>query len=108
MIQILTTGRLLSPCRRPDIALGLAAINKVFYLISGRTGKFGFTTSMYPSKLNEQYTPIDYGTNEPSASPTQSPELQQLEQFPVTWIAAAVPAAVISIILLTYFKKRHR
>jgi nitrous oxidase accessory protein NosD len=44
-----------------------------------------------------------------SPSPTQSSEPQQLEQFPATWVAAvAVPAAVVSIILLVYFKKHRR
>lgn len=53
-----------------------AVIDDMVYLIGGRTGQWGYMTFMYPSALNEQYTPIDYGNPiepTPSPSPTPSP-----------------------------------
>jgi len=114
------------PTSRMDFAI--AVVNDTLYAIGGRIYDYLPIDYPYPgspgyypyivteSAANEQYTPLGYGTPDPSyqspspspsASPTPSPEPQQLDQYPVTWIAAAVPAAVITIGLLIYFKK-HR
>lgn len=51
-----------------------ANVDDTIYLIGGRTGQWGVITFMYPSNLNEKYTPIGYGTfNLPSATSTPSP-----------------------------------
>ncbi|MCW4046930.1 MAG: hypothetical protein NWE99_05135 [Candidatus Bathyarchaeota archaeon] len=51
-----------------------AVLDDVIYLIGGRTGQWGYMTFMYPSTLNEQYTPIGYGNpNEPTPSPSLTP-----------------------------------
>lgn len=106
---------------------GVAVINDILYVIGGRSYTFPYPAysphSITQSAANEAYTPVGYGTPDPdytpptpsptpspsaSPSPTPSPEPQPLDQFPVTWIAAAVPVAVISIGVLIYFKKyRH-
>jgi N-acetylneuraminic acid mutarotase len=52
----------------------VAVVDDMFYLIGGRTGQWGYMTFMYPSTLNEQYTPIGYGTPD-TATPTPSPTL---------------------------------
>ncbi len=43
------------------------------YLIGGRTGIWGQITLEYPSGLNEQYTPAEYGTPDPSYLATITP-----------------------------------
>jgi N-acetylneuraminic acid mutarotase len=48
-------------------------INDEFYVVGGRTGQHGYITLMSPSAINEKYTPIDYGTPDPSyVAPTDS------------------------------------
>jgi hypothetical protein len=57
--------------------------------------------------VNEQYTPIGYGTPEQFPS-YPSPEPQQ-DTFPTTLvgIASGISVAVLGLGLLVYFKKRH-
>lgn len=71
-----------------------AAINDKFYVVGGRTGQHGVITWMEPTAVNEQYTPIGYGTQ-------LQPELVY---------AAAAGAAAITIIVITAvaLKKRHK
>jgi N-acetylneuraminic acid mutarotase len=109
-----------------------AVIDDTFYVIGGRTGQWGYMTFMYPSTLNEQYTPIGYGapdtpTPSPSPTPLPSPSPTQTatpsptattpseptstprpEPFPTAPVAAAsvASATAIGISLLLYFKKR--
>jgi N-acetylneuraminic acid mutarotase len=119
------------------MCFAVAVVNDIIYAIGGRSYTFPYPADVpyviTESAANEAYTPVGYGTPDPdyeppapspapsptptptqspspsaSPSPIQSPEPQQLEQFPGAWVAAvAVPAAVVSIILLVYFKK-HR
>jgi N-acetylneuraminic acid mutarotase len=44
----------------------VAVVNETFYLIGGRTGQWGYITMEYPTTLNERYTPVGYGTPDPS------------------------------------------
>lgn len=49
-------------------------LDDTIYLIGGRTGQWGYITFMYPSTLNEQYTPIGYGQpDEPAPNTTSMP-----------------------------------
>lgn len=108
---------------------GVAVVDDKIYAIGGFVTSFRDELARMSGEptftnvgINEVYTPIGYGTPDPdykpptpsptpsssaSPSPTPSPEPQQLDQFPVIWIAAAVPAVVITIGLLVYFKKYH-
>jgi N-acetylneuraminic acid mutarotase len=56
----------------------------------------------------EQYTPIGYGTIQPSPEPSSTPEPQS-EPFPTTIVVAASVAivAVVGVVLLVYFRKRN-
>jgi hypothetical protein len=47
------------------VSYGLAVINDTFYVIGGGTYGEGFFAPYAPSKLNEQYFPIEYGTPDP-------------------------------------------
>lgn len=110
-----------------------AVIDDLFYLIGGRTGQRGYMTFMYPSTLNEQYTPVGYGKAggpeptataptatptptatpappaKPESPPTPSSSLPEPEHFPTTLVAVASVTAVVVIGggLLVYFRKRH-
>jgi N-acetylneuraminic acid mutarotase len=58
--------------------------------------------------VNEQYTPIGYGTPDLS-TPSPSPKPEQNNPFPTTLVIASVIAvAVLGGGLLVYFKKRKR
>jgi N-acetylneuraminic acid mutarotase len=92
---------------------GVAVINDTIYTIGGHThDTFGF---IYPSAVNEQYTPIGYGTPDPTPSPSTSPltspspESQpEPESFPTMLVASvsAVSAVAAVACVLVYFKKR--
>lgn len=108
------------------MSFGIGVVNDTLYVIGGCSYTFPYPADtpyiITESAANEAYTPVGYGMPDPdytpptpspspspSPSPTQSPEPQQLDQFSATWVAAvAVPAAVVSIILLVYFKKHRR
>lgn len=85
-----TTGASMPTAR---LIATVAIINDTFYVVGGRSGQHGVITIMYPSTVNEQYTPIGYGS--------VSPELVY---------AAAAGAAAITIIIITAvaLKKRHQ
>jgi N-acetylneuraminic acid mutarotase len=108
-----------------------AVVDDLFYLIGGRTGQWGYMTFMYPSALNEQYTPIGYGTPDaptpspsptpspdptptPSASPTPSPGTTPHNEEPenssanIVAVASGASVAAIGFGLFLYFKKRVR
>ena len=56
----------------------------------------------------EQYTPIGYGTIQPSPEPSSTPESQS-EPFPTTLVLASViTVAFVGVGLAVYFKKRKR
>ncbi|MBN1244762.1 hypothetical protein JXA31_04130 [Candidatus Bathyarchaeota archaeon] len=81
--------------------LCMAVLNDQLYVVGGLPS---FTYSIYCREF-EQYTPIGYGTPEPSASPQPQPS----ELFPVEWIAAAVLSiAIVSVLLIVFFKKRGK
>ncbi|MBT0158627.1 hypothetical protein G4O51_01430 [Candidatus Bathyarchaeota archaeon A05DMB-2] len=107
-----------------------AVLDDVIYLIGGRTGQWGYMTFMYPSTLNEQYTPIGYGTPDtptPSPSPTPSsdpkptpsappassspsPEATPLNTGPEpvsassVMVASGASVAAVGICLFLYFR----
>jgi len=113
-----------------------AVVNDVVYLIGGRTGQWGYMTFMYPSTLNEQYTPISYGNpdapspspspsptpspdptpapSEPPASSSPSPEATPLSTEPepisanTVAVASGASVAIAGVGLFLYFKKRKR
>jgi hypothetical protein len=84
----------------PTIRLIAKAVvyEDLFYLIGGRTGQWGYMTFMYPSALNEQYTPIGYGV--PPEIDVVSPARQTYNESsvslvftvdkPITWIGYSI------------------
>ena len=80
------------------INMGVAVVDDKLYAIGGSTYEdSGLQVPHMPSAVNEQYTPIGYGT------------LPVKETFPTTLIAASVAIiAIVSVALLIYFKKRKR
>jgi N-acetylneuraminic acid mutarotase len=122
-----------TPAPTARLIAGVAVVDDLCYVIGGRTGQWGYMTFMYPSTLNEQYTPIGYGTPDvptpspspsPSPSPTPSPtptpsecstpspEAAPLDTepkpFPTALVASASGAsvAIIGAVFLLYLKKR--
>jgi N-acetylneuraminic acid mutarotase len=107
-----------------------AVVDDTIYLIGGRTGQWGYITLMYPTTLNEQYTPFSYGTPDlptpspspaspqptplPSESPllpSSSPEVPSLNNEPagstttVIVVACVVTVAVVGLGLILYLRK---
>ena len=92
--------------------IGVASIKDVLYTIGGMINWGAYTGA------NEQYTPIEYGTPDPSFTlppdPTPTPTLSptptsnpEPESFPTTIaVVSIVSLAVIGIGLLVYFKKK--
>jgi N-acetylneuraminic acid mutarotase len=79
------------------VNFGVAVINDTIYAIGGHThDSIGFIT---PSAVNEQYTPIGYGT----------PDTTDQSQSPLLIYAVAAGAAAITIIAITAvaLKRRH-
>jgi hypothetical protein len=97
---------------------GVAVLDDKLYVIGG--GGAGYANAIYSNALNRLYTPIGYGTPDPSyQSPTPSPtptleptptsEPQQTEQFPTTWLITAIASViVIGSGLIVYFWKRKK
>jgi N-acetylneuraminic acid mutarotase len=87
---VMPTGRLM---------MRAAVVDDFIYVVGGRSGQHGYMTMMFPSVVNERYTPFGYGT---------IPHQQSPEPFPTVIVAAASGAsvAVIGAGLLIYFKKR--
>jgi N-acetylneuraminic acid mutarotase len=82
--------------------LRMTVLNDQLYVMEGFQ-RFGIGAYCL---VNEQYTPIGYGT--PTPSP-QSPQPQPSEPFPVAWIVASVlSVAIVSVILIIYFRKRSK
>jgi N-acetylneuraminic acid mutarotase len=124
-----TTG---TPAPTDRLIAKAAVFDDLFLLIGGRTGTWGYMTFMYPSTLNEQYTPINYGNPNapaPSPSPKPSPATTPAPEETPTPTPKATPtpvevreqpfvnsvvvasgglAAISGIDLLVYSKKRHR
>ena len=97
----------------PRNSLAVAVLNDTVYAIGGWHIDSGTLA------INEQYTPIGYGTLDPPLSPEPTPSLSptptpsaelepQPEPFPIVPIAAASAAslAVVGLGLMLYFKKR--
>jgi hypothetical protein len=81
------------------INMGVAVVDDKLYAIGGSTYEdSGLHVPHMPSAVNEQYTPIGYGT------------LPEKEPCPTTLVAAASVTAfvVVVAVLLLYFKKRKR
>jgi len=98
------------------VNFGVAVVNDTLYAIGGGRSDNAIIGFFTPSAVNEQYTPIGYGTisqpslstsPSPSASqqPTQSPQPQ-----PELVYATAASAAAITIVAVTavVLKKRHQ
>jgi len=100
---------------------GIAVVNDTLYVIGGHT--YSIPLGNYaPSAVNEQYTPIGYGTPDPAPSPSptasssptssQSPSPSSSNQQPELIYAAAAAAAAITLIIITAaavaLKKRHK
>lgn len=94
-----TTGASMITAR---YGLHVVVVDDLLYAIGG--GYF----NMEDIVINEQYTPVRYGTFEPFPEPSSTPEPQP-EPFPTTrvTIASIAAAAVIGVGLLVYFKKRR-
>jgi len=81
------------------VNMGVAVVDDKLYAIGGSTYEdSGLHVPHMPSAVNEQYTPIGYGT------------LPEQEPFPIIPVAVAstVTVAVVGVGLLVYFKKRKR
>jgi N-acetylneuraminic acid mutarotase len=86
--------------------LGIAVVNDILYAIGGTTHTVSVVSSFKPTKVNEQYTPIGYGTPEPAVqSPSPSPAPTQTE--PTYGIAAAAAAITVITVTAVALKKRH-
>ena len=96
----------------PRNSLAVTVLDDTVYAIGGWHIDSGHLA------INEQYTPLGYGTLEPSLSPEPTPSLSptptpssepepQPEPFPVVPVATASIATVfVGASLLVYFKKR--
>lgn len=94
-----TTG---SPMPTGRFQFHMTVLNDQIYAMGGLPR---FTIGEYCLE-NEQYTPIEYAIPTP---PPQSPQPQPSEPFPIAWVVATVlSVAIVSVILLVYFKKRHK
>jgi N-acetylneuraminic acid mutarotase len=88
------------------VNFGVAVVNDTIYVVGGHThDSLGF---IYPSAANEQYTPIGYGTPEPTdqtptLSPTsyETPDTTAQSQSPLPIYAVAASIAAITIIAIT-------
>jgi hypothetical protein len=91
------------------VNFGVAVVNDTLYVIGGHT--YNLPGFFAPSAMNEQYTPIGYGTPDPtyqspSPSPSPSPAPTQIE---LIYAAAAGAAATATIIITAVaLKKRHK
>jgi N-acetylneuraminic acid mutarotase len=84
---------------------GVAVANDTLYVIGGHT--YSFPGDYAPIAVNEQYTPIGYGTPDPTYQfPSPSPAPTQTEFI----YAIAAGAAAITIIAITAvaLKKQHQ
>lgn len=93
----------------PNGQLGGGAVNieDQLYVIGGSTPFIGGQS--FSSSYNSLYTPIDYGTPDPSYTPplpTPTPT-QPLEPFPTTLVLASVIIIIVGLGILVYFKKRR-
>jgi N-acetylneuraminic acid mutarotase len=61
-----------APTHRP--VAGAVVVDELIYVVGGRTGEWGYMTDMWPSAVNEQYTPFGYGSPDPSIDIT-APEI---------------------------------
>ena len=55
-----------TPAQTARPVAGAAVIDDLIYVVSGRTGQWGYMTFMYPSALVEQYSPLGYIPEFPS------------------------------------------
>ena len=89
------------PTRRYNF--GVAVVNDTLFAIGGHT--YSFPGSFAPSAVNEQYTPIGYGTPDPKYQPPSQPQTP-VELIYVT--AAIVGATATTIIIAVALYKRRR
>jgi N-acetylneuraminic acid mutarotase len=85
----------------PRNNLAVAVLNDTLYAIGGGTADLGILA------INEQYTPIGYGT--PSLTPSPNPS-HNSGSFPIVPVVAVsvVVAVMVAAGFLVYFKKRKR
>jgi hypothetical protein len=82
----------------------IAVVNDQLYALGGVYEKNGEYYS-----VNEQYTPVGYGTPDQSTpTPSPSPDVQTPESFSIATvvIVAGVSVAILGVSLLIYLKKR--
>ena len=96
------------PTLRTDF--GVAVVNNTLYAIGGllisytydSTGKYIQSSQATPTKINEQYIPLGYGTLQPTTSPTPNvPELQ-------TWMTPLLLGITLAFAGLLVYNKKHR
>jgi N-acetylneuraminic acid mutarotase len=81
----------------------VAVLDDMLYVIGGSS-----PGNTVPYTYNLQYTPIGYGTPEPS-TPSPSPEPKQLESFPILTVAVVSTVVVaVGAGLLVYFRRRGK
>jgi hypothetical protein len=90
-----------SPMLTSRLIVGVAVVNDLLYVIGGRSGQRGYITMMYPSTVNERFTPIGYGTVAEQPS-TPEPPLA----LAVT-VASGVSIVAVFTCILIYFRKKH-
>jgi N-acetylneuraminic acid mutarotase len=80
----------------PRNNLAVAVLNDTLYAIGGGTADSGTLA------INEQYTPIGYGT----PSPTPSPNPSSFPIVPVVAVSGISAVVVVGAVLAIYFNKR--
>jgi N-acetylneuraminic acid mutarotase len=81
-----------TPAPTDRLIAKVAIVNDTFYLIGGRTGQWGYITMEYPTTLNEQYTPVGYGTPDPSyLLETTPPKISVQSLLNQTYNESSVP-----------------
>ena len=84
----------------PRNNLAVAVLNDTLYAIGGGTADSGILA------INEQYTPIGYGTPSPTPSPNPSPNPSSFPIVPVVAVSGISAVVLVVAVLAIYFKKR--
>jgi N-acetylneuraminic acid mutarotase len=73
------------------INFGVAVVNDAIYVIGGGSATNWFVGTFGPSAVNERYTPIGYGTPDPSYVPEKPPKISVLSPVNETYNNSNVP-----------------
>jgi len=97
---------------------GVATIDDKIYVIGGAGA--GYSQTLYANRLCRLYTPIEYGTSDPtytpipatptpSPTPTPTPNPTPEPEFPTTIVVASVIIlGIVAIGIISYYKKNRK